>query len=327
MIEVEDKYMARCLQLARGGEGFVAPNPMVGAVVVHDGQIIGEGYHRQFGGPHAEVNAIASVSHPELLSDSTLYVSLEPCSHYGKTPPCAELIIKKHIPRVVVACMDPFPQVSGRGDEMLRNAGVEVVTGVLESEAKKLNKAFMTFQEKHRPYIILKWAQSADGFIDKLRNEATDPKAVISTDATRRHVHKLRTEVAAILVGTRTALLDDPSLTVRHWIGKNPVRLAVDRTLKIPESYHLLDGTVPTILFTEKEGKTIPGVEYEQVDFAQPLVPQILDSLYRRKLNSLLVEGGTMLLNQFIEMHLWDEARVETGKMKLGRGVKAPKII
>lgn len=327
MIEVEDKYMARCLQLARGGEGFVAPNPMVGAVVVHDGQIIGEGYHRHFGGPHAEVNAIASVSHPELLSDSTLYVSLEPCSHYGKTPPCAELIIKKHIPRVVVACMDPFPQVSGRGVEMLRNAGVEVVTGVLESEAKKLNKAFMTFQEKHRPYIILKWAQSADGFIDKLRNEATDPKAVISTDATRRHVHKLRTEVAAILVGTRTALLDDPSLTVRHWIGKNPVRLAVDRTLKIPESYHLLDGTVPTILFTEKEGKTIPGVEYEQVDFAQPLVPQILDSLYRRKLNSLLVEGGTMLLNQFIEMHLWDEARVETGKMKLGRGVKAPKII
>lgn len=327
MIEVEDKYMARCLQLARGGEGFVAPNPMVGAVVVHDGQIIGEGYHRQFGGPHAEVNAIASVSHPELLSDSTLYVSLEPCSHYGKTPPCAELIIKKHIPRVVVACMDPFPQVSGHGVEMLRNAGVEVVTGVLESEAKKLNKAFMTFQEKHRPYIILKWAQSADGFIDKLRNEATDSKAVISTDATRRHVHKLRTEVAAILVGTRTALLDDPSLTVRHWIGKNPVRLAVDRTLKIPENYHLLDGTVPTILFTEKEGKTIPGVEYEQVDFVQPLVPQILDSLYRRKLNSLLVEGGTMLLNQFIEMHLWDEARVETGKMKLGRGVKAPKII
>jgi diaminohydroxyphosphoribosylaminopyrimidine deaminase/5-amino-6-(5-phosphoribosylamino)uracil reductase len=327
MIEVEDKYMARCLQLARGGEGFVAPNPMVGAVVVHDGRIIGEGYHRQFGGPHAEVNAIASVSHPELLSDSTLYVSLEPCSHYGKTPPCAGLIIKKHIPRVVVACMDPFPQVSGRGVEMLRNAGVEVVTGVLESEAKKLNKAFMTFQEKHRPYIILKWAQSVDGFIDKLRNGATDPKAVISTDATRRHVHKLRTEVAAILVGTRTALLDDPSLTVRHWIGKNPVRLAVDRTLKIPEGYHLLDGTVPTILFTEKAGKTIPGVEYEQVDFVQPLVPQILDSLYRRKLNSLLVEGGTMLLNQFIEMHLWDEARVETGKMKLGRGVKAPKII
>ena len=244
MVEVEEKYMARCIELAKGGRGNVSPNPMVGAVVVHKGRIIGEGFHRKCGEAHAEVNAIASVKDESLLKDSTIYVSLEPCSHYGKTPPCAELIIRKGIPRVVVGCLDPFPEVSGRGVRMLREAGVEVVTDVMEEEARALNKAFMTLQTKGRPYIILKWAQSEDGFIDRLRMDVLEPVTV---------VHKLRSEVAAIMVGTRTALLDNPSLNVRHWSGNSPVRVVLDRRLVIPDSYRLLDGSLRTLIFTEKE--------------------------------------------------------------------------
>ena len=237
MVEVEEKYMARCIELAKGGRGNVSPNPMVGAVVVHKGRIIGEGFHRKCGEAHAEVNAIASVKDESLLKDSTIYVSLEPCSHYGKTPPCAELIIRKGIPRVVVGCLDPFPEVSGRGVRMLREAGVEVVTGVMEEEARALNKAFMTLQTKGRPYIILKWAQSEDGFIDRLRTDVSEPVTVLSSPETSRLVHKLRSEVAAIMVGTRTALLDNPSLNVRHWSGNSPVRVVLDRRLVIPDSF------------------------------------------------------------------------------------------
>ena len=242
MVEVENKYMARCISLARNGIGNVAPNPMVGAVIVHQGKIIGEGYHRKYGEAHAEVNAIASVRDESLLKEATIYVSLEPCSHYGKTPPCAELIIKKQIPRVVIGCLDPFPEVSGRGVRMLCEAGVEVVTGVMEEEARELNRVFMTFQEKRRPYIYLKWAQSADGFMDRLRTNNSLPAVVLSSSETLRRVHHLRANVAAIMVGTQTALLDNPSLTVRHWAGKSPVRVVLDRTLRIPPHYHLLDG-------------------------------------------------------------------------------------
>ncbi len=318
--------MARCIALARGGAGSVAPNPMVGAVVVHGGKIIGEGYHRKCGEAHAEVNAIASVRDESLLKEATLYVSLEPCSHYGKTPPCAELIIRKHIPRVVVGCLDPFPEVSGRGVGMLREAGVEVVTGVMEEEARALNKAFMTFQEKKRPYIYLKWAQSADGFLDRLRTSPAEPAVTLSSPVTRRVVHRLRSEVASIMVGTQTALLDDPSLTVRHWVGDSPVRVVLDRSLRIPSHYHLLDGSVKTLLFTEKEAADRENVEYVAADFSRPVLSQVMHELYSRGLNSLMVEGGAMLLNSFIEEGLWDCMLVETAPIRLVSGVRAPDL-
>ena len=323
---VEEKYMARCIELARGGEGNTAPNPMVGAVIVHKGKIIGEGFHRKCGEAHAEVNAVASVRDEALLRDSTIYVSLEPCSHYGKTPPCAELIIRKGIPRVVVGTLDPFPEVSGRGVRMLREAGIEVVTGVLEEEARALNPAFMTFQIRKRPYVYLKWAQSADGFMDIRREDASVPSVLLSSAETLRRVHRLRSEVAAIMVGTRTALLDNPSLTVRHWAGRSPVRVVLDRTLKLPVGSHLLDGAVPTLVFTAVEVESRPNVEYVQIDFGQEVLSQVLQYLYGQNLNSLMVEGGAELLESFLDAGLWDEAWVETAPVVLGAGVKAPAV-
>lgn len=321
---VEEKYMVRCIELAKKGVGNVAPNPMVGAVVVYNGRIIGEGYHRKFGEAHAEVNAIASVRDEALLRDSTIYVSLEPCSHYGKTPPCAELIIKKRIPRVVIGCLDPFPSVSGRGVKMLREAGIEVVTGVLEEEARMLNLAFMTFQIQRRPYIYLKWAQSQNGFMDLKRDSVMTPPVSFSSSETLRRVHRLRSEVAAIMVGTRTALLDNPSLTVRHWIGESPVRVVLDRKLKLQKGAHLLDGAVQTLVFTEQAVENRPNVEYIQIDFEQDVLLQVLHCLYNKKLNSLMVEGGALLLRSFLEANLWDEIWVETTPLLLGEGVKAP---
>ena len=323
---VEEKFMARCIELARGGEGNTAPNPMVGAVIVHNGKIIGEGFHRKCGEAHAEVNAVGSVGDETLLRDSTIYVSLEPCSHYGKTPPCAELIIKKGIPRVVVGTLDPFPEVSGRGVRMLREAGVEVVTGVLEKEARALNPAFMTFQILKRPYIYLKWAQSADGFMDAHREAASVPPVLLSSAETLRRVHRLRSEVAAIMVGTRTAVLDNPSLTVRHWAGKSPVRVVLDQTLKLPADAHLLDGAVRTLVFTACEAGSRPNVEYVRIDFGQEVLPQVLQYLYEQKLDSLMVEGGAALLGSFLGAGLWDEAWVETAPAVLGSGVKAPAV-
>jgi riboflavin biosynthesis protein ribD len=323
---VEEKYMARCIELARGGEGNTAPNPMVGAVIVHKGKIIGEGFHRKCGEAHAEVNAVASVRDEALLRDSTIYVSLEPCSHYGKTPPCAELIIRKGIPRVVVGTLDPFPEVSGRGVRMLREAGIEVVTGVLEEEARALNPAFMTFQIRKRPYVYLKWAQSADGFMDIRREDASVPSVLLSSAETLRRVHRLRSEVAAIMVGTRTALLDNPSLTVRHWAGRSPVRVVLDRTLKLPVGSHLLDGAVRTLVFTAVEVESRLNVEYVQIDFGQEVLSQVLQYLYGQNLNSLMVEGGAELLESFLDAGLWDEAWVETAPVVLGAGVKAPAV-
>lgn len=323
---IEEKYMLRCLELARHGNGYTAPNPMVGAVIVHNGKIIGEGFHRRCGEGHAEVNAIASVRDESLLRESTLYVSLEPCSHYGKTPPCAELIIRKGIPRVVVGCLDPFPEVSGRGIRMLREAGIEVVTGVREEEARALNAVFMTFQQQKRPYIYLKWAQSADGFIDRIRTDASTPPVVFSSAETRRKVHRLRSEVAAIMVGTRTALLDDPSLTVRHWAGLSPVRILLDRSLRVPETARLLKKTGRAIIFNGCRADCDAHVTYVPIDFKQAVLPQILHYLHEQKLNSLLVEGGACLLNSFLEAGLWDEARVETAPVTLHEGVKAPRI-
>lgn len=320
----DEKYIRRCIELASNGLCNAAPNPMVGAVIVHNGKIIGEGYHARCGEGHAEVNAIRSVKYESLLKESTIYVSLEPCSHYGKTPPCADLIISKGIPRVVVGCIDPFSQVSGRGIKKLRDAGIDVTVGVLEDECKNLIRRFVTFNTQKRPYITLKWAESADGFIDTNRENGSP--VVLSTPITSMYVHKQRAEHKAILVGRKTALLDNPSLTTRNWYGANPLRLVIDRTLSLPSNLKLFDHTTPTLVFTEKEKAVEENLEYITLDFSKDILPQILTVLYERKIQSLLVEGGTTLLQSFIDTELWDETFVEHSAKVLGEGVKSPVI-
>ena len=321
----DEKYIARCIQLAKNACCNAAPNPMVGAVIVHNGTIIGEGYHIRCGKPHAEVNAIRSVKDESLLKESTIYVSLEPCSHYGKTPPCADLIIEKGIPEVVIGCMDPFSMVAGRGIEKLRKAGVKVTVGVLEEECRQLIRRFITFNTRKRPYITLKWAESADGFIDKNR-EGGSP-VLLSTPLTSMIVHKRRAEHDAILVGRKTALLDNPSLTTRNWFGKDPVRLVIDKNLTLPKQLHLFDGKARTLVFTQQnETNHHPLIEYIHIDFNQNILPQIMDVLYNLKVQSLMVEGGTLLLQSFINEGLWDEAYIETSPIRLNEGVKAPTI-
>lgn len=323
----DEKYMTRCIQLAQCGRYHAAPNPMVGAVIVCDGRIIGEGYHIRCGGPHAEVNAVRSV-HPkdkDLLQRATIYVSLEPCSHYGKTPPCADLIISCGIPRVVVGCVDPFSEVSGRGIQKLRDAGISVTVGVLEQECLALNRRFIVNHTEKRPYVILKWAQSSDRFIDRLRSSSQEEPVVFSTSESSMLVHRQRAGVQAIMVGRRTALLDNPSLTVRHWPGDSPLRIVIDRDLSLPEELHLFDGTVPTLVFTACTDVPVrQGVEFVTLDFKHPVLPQLLAELYARRVQSLLVEGGAALLQSFIDAGLWDEAHVETAPFALLEGVAAP---
>lgn len=320
----DEIYMHRCIQLARNGLCGAAPNPMVGAVIVCDGKIIGEGYHAKCGEAHAEVNAIRSVKNQELLKRSTIYVSLEPCAHYGKTPPCADLIVEKQLKRVVVGCQDPFAKVDGKGIEKLRQAGIEVTVGVLEKECLELIERFVTYHARKRPFITLKWAQSEDGFID-LNRTAGEP-VKLSNDFTSMLVHKRRAEHDAILVGTRTALLDNPSLNVRNWYGKSPLRLVIDRNLTLPSHLKLFDGSQPTILFTAQRKENLHHVEYVTLDFSQPILPQIVEVLHARKIQSLLVEGGAMLHQSFIAENLWDEAFVEVAPIALGSGVKSPSL-
>ncbi|MCL2651097.1 MAG: bifunctional diaminohydroxyphosphoribosylaminopyrimidine deaminase/5-amino-6-(5-phosphoribosylamino)uracil reductase RibD [Candidatus Azobacteroides sp.] len=322
---MDEKYMHRCIQLAQNGKGFVAPNPMVGAVIVHNDIIIGEGFHRQYGEAHAEVNAVACVKDQSLLEQSTMYVNLEPCSHYGKTPPCTGLIIDKKIPEVVIGCIDPFPEVSGRGIRILQEAGVEVTINVLKEECERLNRRFFTFVQKKRPYIILKWAQSADGFIDKKRNFGDGEKPVrLSNDFTQLYTHKTRAEESAILVGFNTALLDNPALTTRSWNGKNPLRIVLDKDLNIPANFNLLDGNIPTLIYTRKKKEPEKNITYREIEFNKNILPQIMADLYNRNIQSLIVEGGSMLLNSFIQSNLWDEAKVETTSILLNSGVPAP---
>ena len=325
----DEQYMARCLQLAACGRAGAAPNPMVGAVIVHDGRIIGEGYHRKCGGPHAEVNAIASVSDEQLLRQSTIYVSLEPCAHHGKTPPCADLIISKGIPRVVIGCRDSFEQVDGKGIQKLRDAGVEVTVGVLEAECMALNRAFFTYHGEQRPYVVLKWAQSADRYIDMLRAEGDAHQPIkFSNEATAQRVHRLRALSDAILVGRRTAQLDNPSLTTRLWPGKNPLRLVIDRRGTLDKGLRMFDGASKTLVFTDVFRDFGPSgmVESVVVDFDKNIVPQILHHLRERGIQRLLVEGGAVVLQSFIDCGLWDEAHVETAPFALGGGVEAPKL-
>lgn len=320
----DEKYIRRCIQLARNGMRNAAPNPMVGAVIVHNDRIIGEGYHARCGEGHAEVNAIRSVKDESLLQESTIYVSLEPCSHYGKTPPCADLIIRKGIPRVVVGCVDPFSLVSGRGIQKLKDAGIDVKVGVLEAECRQLIKRFVTFNTQQRPYITLKWAESADGFIDINREEGQP--VVLSTPITSMYVHKQRAEHHAILVGRKTALLDNPSLTTRNWYGKNPVRLVIDKELTLPTSLKLFDGSAPTWIFTAQDKASTSQVIYFKLDFSRSILPQILQKLYENKLQALLVEGGSRLLQSFIDEGLWDEIYTEHSAKVLENGVKEPVI-
>ena len=315
--------MHRCLQLAKLGAGNVAPNPMVGSVLVYENIIIGEGYHEQYGEPHAEVNCINSVieDNQSLIGKSTLYVSLEPCAHYGKTPPCADLIIKNKIPNVVIACKDSYEEVDGRGIQKLQQAGISVITGVLEKEALELNKRFFTFHTKHRPYIILKWAQSSDAKI-----AGQDFSAVkISHDITNRLVHKWRSEEAAILVGTNTAFHDNPSLTNRLWQGNNPIRLVIDRELKLPLSLNIFDGSVKTIIFNHVKNEEKGSTLFYQLPAGENFIPDLLDALYQLNIQSVLVEGGVTLLQAFIDQNYWDEARVITNdQLSIANGINAP---
>ncbi len=311
------EYMQRCIELARKGAGRVAPNPMVGSVIVHNESIIGEGYHECYGEAHAEVNAISSVTDKVLLKQSTLYVNLEPCSHYGKTPPCADTIIAEGIPRVVIGAKDLNPEVSGRGISKLREAGIEVITDVLNSACKDLNKRFYTFHKEKRPYVILKWAQTADGFIAR---EDYSSKW-ISCEESRELVHKWRSEEAAIMVGTNTALYDNPQLTVRGIEGKNPIRIFIDQKRRVPTTHHLFDQSVETLMFTdtpESSASSVTGLKYS------PKINSTLQTLYEHNIQSILLEGGAKLLQSFIDSKLWDEARVFTSDKTFSAGISAP---
>jgi diaminohydroxyphosphoribosylaminopyrimidine deaminase / 5-amino-6-(5-phosphoribosylamino)uracil reductase len=318
-------YMQRCLQLAAGGIRDAAPNPSVGAVLVWNDTIIGEGATSAFGGPHAEVNCINSVK-PELsdkIAEATLYVSLEPCSHFGKTPPCANLIIEKKIKKVVIGSTDPNPLVQGNGIRLLKNAGIEVIENVLETACIELNKRFYTFHRKKRPYIILKWAQTPSGFFAP----ALPHQFWITNEAARTLVHQWRSEEMAIMVGSNTAIVDNPSLTVRNVEGKNPLRILIDRKLKTPLSHHIFNSEAPTLVFTEKSDReSNQQIRYISIDFSQNWPHKICEILYTLQIQSLIIEGGATVLNHFINSNLWDEARILTGTGELPDGIKAPVV-
>lgn len=311
-------YMRRALELAEWGRGYVSPNPLVGCVIVHGERIIGEGWHREFGGPHAEVHAIKAVENQSLLSESTVYVTLEPCAHWGKTPPCANLLVEKKVKKVVIAATDTNPLVGGKGIEILKKADIEVETGILEKEARWQNRRFFTQIEKQRPYVILKWAQTKDGFVAR---ENFDSKW-ISNSQSRQLVHKWRAEEDAILVGKNTAAYDDPRLDVRDWVGKNPVRIVLDSKLELSKELNLFDHTIPTLVFNSVKEKAEENLEWIYVP--QITAEAILQELKFRKIQSLIVEGGSQVLCQFIESGLWDEARVFTAPIQFDRGISAP---
>ena len=312
----DERYMSRCLQLARLGAYYVAPNPMVGAVLVRhtaqEEQVLAEGWHRVFGGPHAEVHCLRHAQERGIncFDDCTLYVNLEPCSHYGKTPPCAKLLIEKGIRTVVVGQLDPNPQVSGRGVQMLRQAGIEVRVGVLEQACRWLNRRFLCLHEQHRPYVILKWAQTADGFLDILRQpDQEQTPVVISNTVTKQLVHQMRAQNMAIMVGTRTALLDNPRLMTTRWAGRNPVRVLPDRHHVVPRSFRIFSDDSPTVVYEQNTNW-----------------PFILNDLAERQIHSVLVEGGKQWLDTILASGLWDEMHVEVAPVSIGSGVPAPAV-
>ncbi len=319
--------MLRCLELAKKGAGFVSPNPMVGCVIVHRGEIIGEGFHEKYGKQHAEVNAINSVENQELLKDSTLYVTLEPCAHHGLTPPCSDLIVSKKIPGVVIGTIDTFGEVAGKGIEKMTNAGIDVQVGLLEEKCRKINKRFFTYYEKKRPFIILKWAQTSDGFIDIDRTEPGfgEPTWITGEKALVR-VHQLRADEDAIMVGTNTALKDNPALTVRHVKGKNPLRVVLDRQLRLTKNLNLFDNSVDTLVFNSLKTEVNSKTSFLKIDFNNNVIQQITDELYKRRIQSLIVEGGRELLESFLNSGTWDEAFVFVGNKMFKRGISAPTL-
>ena len=323
MTDLHTLYMLRCIELARLGAGYVAPNPMVGAVLVYNERIIGEGWHRQYGKAHAEVNCINSVSNDDrhLIPQSTMYVSLEPCVHFGKTPPCSDLIIQNKIQKVVIGCRDPFAEVDGKGIEKLQNAGVEVINGVLENQCKELNTRFFIFHNQKRPYIILKWAQTANGKIA----DNTDERLLISNEYSNQLVHQWRSEEAAIMVGTNTAIKDNPSLNNRSGKGKQPIRLVLDMNLRLPGSLKIFDEQQSTIIFNGKKQEKKGDLLYQLIDTHKNILQQIFDTCYQQNIQSILVEGGAQLLQTFINEGKWDEARIITNEsMQMNEGLNAP---
>jgi diaminohydroxyphosphoribosylaminopyrimidine deaminase/5-amino-6-(5-phosphoribosylamino)uracil reductase len=317
----EELFMNRALELALLGAGSVSPNPLVGCVIVHDQKIVGEGWHHKYGDAHAEVNAIHAVKDKSILKDSVVYVNLEPCSHYGKTPPCADLLIAHQVKKVVIANYDSNPLVGGQGIQKLKQAGIEVVSGVLEKQGRELNKRFFSYIEKQRPYFILKWAQTADGFIAKENYESK----WISNDFSRQLVHRWRSEEDAVLVGTKTAAHDNPTLNVREWTGRNPVRVVIDRFLRLSTSLHIFDKSQKTIcynLLKHEEHENLILVRLDEENF----IEQLSADLFKRKIQSVIVEGGSLTLSLFLEKKLWDEVRLFQSPRVFHRGIKSPEI-
>ena len=319
----DEQYMSRCLQLAKLGAGYVAPNPLVGAVLVYEDKIIGEGYHQKYGEAHAEVNCINNVSEENkfLIEKGTLYVSLEPCSHFGKTPPCTDLIIKNKIKKVVIGCKDIYKEVSGTGIQRLQNAGVEVITGILENECIQLNKRFFTFHQKFRPYIILKWAQTVNGKIG-----SAEKRILISNEYSKRLVHKWRSEETAILIGTNTALQDDPLLTTRLWQGENAIRIVIDKDLKLPLALKLFNTDAKTFIYNLAKNSTEENLVYIKLE-NENFIDQMIQSLFEMNIQSVMIEGGAKTLQSFIDEGLWDEARVITNEeLIMENGIAAPEM-
>lgn len=329
-MNIDQKFILRTFQLAKLGAGKVAPNPIVGCVIVHNGQIIGEGWHQKYGQAHAEVNAINSVLDQSKLSESTVYVNLEPCSHFGKTPPCASLLIEKQVKKVVICNSDPNPLVAGQGIEKLRAAGIEVVTNILEKEGREFNKYFFTFIEKKRPFIILKWAETANGFIAAEGGEQMQ----ISNELSKKLVHKMRAESAAIMVGTNTAQLDNPSLTTRNWTGQNPIRVLIDKQLRFKQTMNIFSADAETLIYnlhgsaklTQGSNGEIIQAEYVQLPENENFLLNLIDNLYHRNIQSVMVEGGTKLIESFLEQGLWDEALVIKSTNIIKNGIAAPQI-
>ena len=311
-MKIHQKYINRCIKLAKNGLGTTYPNPLVGSVIVYDGKIIGEGWHQKSGTPHAEVNAVNAVKDKSLLSKSTLYVSLEPCSHYGKTPPCCDLIIANSIPNIVIGTMDPNEKVAGKGIKKLIETGKNVTVGILEAECNELNKRFFTFHTKKRPYIILKWAESKDGFIAPSKKLEQKP-VWITNEFSRQLVHKWRSEEQAILIGTQTAIDDNPALTTRDWCGKNPIRIVLDQNNRISKKNHIFDNQAKTILITK-----------DNFNFNKNIATQIANFLFENDIQSVIIEGGKQTLQSFIDENLWDEARVFKGTIFFEKGIKSP---
>lgn len=320
-MDIDERFIQRTFDLAGLGMGAVSPNPLVGCVVVREGKVIGEGWHRRYGEAHAEVNAINSVEDKSLLSESTVYVNLEPCAHFGKTPPCADLLVRSGVKKVVIANVDPNPLVGGKGIQRLEDAGIEVTAGVLEREGWELNKRFFTALHEKRPYVILKWAQTSDGFIARSNYDSK----WISNAMSRRIVHKWRAEEDAIMVGTKTAGHDNPKLNVRDWSGRNPVRVVIDKYLKLEKRLHLFDRSQLTLCYNLKSEKAEENLSYIKLD-ENNFLEALLQDLYQRDLHSVIIEGGALLLHSIIEAELWDEARIFISPQEFEKGIAAPKL-